>query len=43
MDLISRQAAKNAFMKATGDGDKVEFYWQVLDSVPTIDLVKHEK
>lgn len=36
-DLISRQAAKDAFTKATGDGDKVEFCWGVLDSVPTID------
>ena len=35
-DLISRQAAKDAFMKATGDGDKVEFCWWVLDSVPIV-------
>ncbi len=42
-DLISRQAAKDAFMKATADGDKVEFCWWVLDAVPTIDPVKHGK
>lgn len=42
-DPISRRAAKDAFMKATGDGDKVEFCWGVLDSVPTIDPVKHGK
>ena len=35
-DLISRQAAKDAFMKATSDGDKVELCWWVLDSVPIV-------
>ena len=38
-DYISRQAAKDAFMKATADGDKVEFCWWVLDKLPIIDAV----
>lgn len=42
-DLIRRQAAKDAFMKATADGDKVDFCWWVLNGVPTIDPVKHGK
>ena len=42
-DLISRQAAKDAFMNATADGDKVEFCWWVLDRVPNIDPVKYGK
>ena len=40
-DLISRQAAKDAFMNASADGDKVEFCWWVLDRVPNIDPVEH--
>lgn len=39
-DLISRQAAKDAFMKATADGDKVEFCWWVLDGLPTIEPIR---
>lgn len=32
--LISRQAAIDAFTNATSDGDKVEFCWSVIRSVP---------
>ena len=34
MDLIERQAAIDAFTNATSDGDKVEFCWSVIRSVP---------
>ena len=34
-DLISRRAAKDAFLRATADGDKVEFCWWVLDGIPS--------
>lgn len=41
MNLIDRDALIDAFMKATSDGDKVEFCEWVIRSQPTIDPVKH--
>lgn len=36
-DLISRQVAVNAFMKATADGDKAEFCIDVINGLPSAD------